>query len=202
MKPFTKQELKAVGIILLAIVLASAYNFRISIRRARDAQRRSDIGAIAGALNRYQQDFGSFPLASSDGEIRACAGEGFNAGEVKKMLETEKALDFYELLAACEWGKDALADVLDPGYPPYLKVIPGDPRRGQGISYLYLSNGNRYQLYAYLEGGKSEVEFREGIVVRKIACGSKICNFGRAYSKTPLEKSIEEYENELIEESK
>jgi len=35
------------------------------------------------------------------------------------------------------------------------------------------------------------------IVKRNISCGVKVCNYGRSYSTTPLDKSLEEYENEI-----
>ena len=104
---------------------------------------------------------------------------------------------FFKTLRGCDWGKDALRDVSDDSYEPYLKNIPNDPKAASGYSYLYISNTNRYQVYAYLEGQNTEVGYREGIVSRKLKCGSNVCNFGKAYGETPLEKSIEEYENEI-----
>lgn len=183
MKSFSKNELIGIGIILLAISLASLYNFRISIRRGRDAQRMADLGSVTNALVRYGDDFGFYP-ASVDGKVAACEpvtieGESF-------------------IFSPCEWGKDSLRDLFDESYPAYLEKLPADPKAELGFSYTYLSNGNRFQVLASLEG-EDEEEYQEAIVKRQIACGVKICNVGKASGSTPLEKSIEEYENELLE---
>jgi type II secretory pathway pseudopilin PulG len=196
MKAFTKNEVKMVSLILLFICIFTLLNLQVSLRRARDSQRRSDIGAIADALDKYQKEFGFFPPSTPDGKILACKGENFGPipSDVK---DSEKRNYFFKLLRGCDWGKDSLTDVNDDSYQQYLKVIPGDSKQGQGYSYLYVSNTNRYQLYAYLEGGNSEIGYRTGIVQRNLKCGDNVCNFGKAYGKTPLEKSLEEYENEI-----
>jgi hypothetical protein len=147
-------------------------------------------------LANYQKDFGFFPPSSPDGKILACKGTNF--GSVPEGIpEGEKRDYFFKTLRGCDWGVDLLTDVNDNSYTPYLAVIPKDPKAEEDYSYLYISNTNRYQLYAYLEGGKEEVGFRDGIVARELRCGTNICNFGKAYGDTPLEKSIEEYENEM-----
>ena len=200
MKSFTRSEIYGVGIILLVIASLTAYNLRISLRRSRDSQRKADINAMSDALGKYQADFGFFPPSTEDGKILACKGENFE--DVPDNLpEDEKRAFFFKTLKGCSWGDDALKDVNDENYEPYLKSIPKDPKADEGLTYFYISNLNRYQIYAYLEGGDSEIGFREGIVKRDLPCGSKICNFGKAYSETPLEKSIEEYENETSEKS-
>lgn len=202
MKFFTKNEVVGVSVILLLIIIASLYNFRLALRRARDAQRKADLGAIVNGLDKYNTDFGVFPLASSHGKLKACLSEGMSLEDLKEELKA--AVDepgaFFEKLTPCEWGRDALRDVLDSDYPAYLKMIPIDPKADLGFSYIYLSNGKRFQLYAYLEGGEAEDGYRQEIVARKIFCGTQICNYGRAFGGTPLEKSIQEYENELIQE--
>ena len=78
----------------------------------------------------------------------------------------------------------------------YLERIPSDPKHDEGARYYYVSNGRRFQIYASLEG-RDEDEFSEAILARNLPCGKEICNFGLAYGKTPLDKSLEEYENEL-----
>jgi hypothetical protein len=197
MNPFSKNETIGVSLILTAIFIVTFLNLRIALRRARDAQRRADIGAISDALNKYQKDFGYFPPVTSDNKILACKGQNF--GNLPEDLnQDEKMKAFLASLRGCEWGVDGLRDVTDDNYPPYLEKLHSDPQKGQGLNYLYLSNTRRYQLYAYLEGGAEEVGFRQGIVERKLNCGNKICNFGKAFADTPLEISIEEYENELI----
>lgn len=185
MKSFSKEEKYALAIILGAIIIVSAPNFVISLRLSRDAQRKTDIGSIYSALNEFQADFGSFPL-SKNGQIAVCEPVA------KKVINGLETFDF----SPCVWGKDSLKDLSDPAYPPYLKTLPQDPYFSRGVNYYYLSNGSRYQIYGALEG-KGEDEYDEKIIARQLPCGNKICNFGKAFGKTPLDKSIEEYENEI-----
>lgn len=189
MKFFTKKEILAILIILLGIGLASYYNFLLSLRRARDAQRKDDLGGIATALAKYNQDFGSYPTSSFDGKIVACK-------DPNEKLKKDSKGRFIVNFIPCEWGKDSLRDVTDPNFLPYLKVIPQDVDKDKGASYRYFSNGRRFQLYAFLEG-KDEDEYSLAVEKRGISCGTRICNFGKSSGVTPLDKSIEEYENEL-----
>jgi len=195
MKPFSKQEIVVVSFIFLTIVLVSLYNFSIAIRRGRDAQRKSDIGAITDALNKYANDFATFPEASPDGKIIACKGE---------LMQTQDGggnSTFIYSLVPCEWGKDALQDINDSDYPAYIATLPIEPQNKEGISYVYLSNRKRFHILASLEGD-GEDEYDPRIEVRAINCGVRICNFGRSSGTTPLDRSIEKYENELEEKSK
>lgn len=193
---FTKNESIGIGAILLFIFLLTGFNLQISLRRSRDSQRRADISAIVNALDKYQKDFGFFPPSTDDGKIIACKGSNFGPipADVK---EQDKRSYFINMLRGCNWGEDSLRDVEDDSYPPYMKTIPVDPRAKDGYSYYYISDMNTFQLFAYLEGGKSEEGFRQGIVDRNLRCGEKICNFGKAYGETPLEITIQEYENEI-----
>jgi len=193
MRFFTKKESFWLLTILILIVAASLYNFRLSLRRARDAQRKADLGQIYNALGAYQSDFGFYPPAL-DGQIVACKKPGVEVSKIDK-----EEVDLMDIFRPCQWGQDAFRDVFDPNYPPYLEVLPADPHQKQGASYSYFSNGSRFQLYASLEG-EDEEEFQGVIAERNLACGVRICNFGRASGITPLDKSIEEYENELLQE--
>jgi len=58
MKFFTRKELLAVILIFSAIILASLGNFKVSLRRARDVQRKNDIRSVSDALVKYSEDFG------------------------------------------------------------------------------------------------------------------------------------------------
>lgn len=201
MKAFTKSEKVGIGIILFFIIIASLTNFRLSLRRARDSERRVDLGSINNALHEYQRDFGFFPYASADGKIKACRGENYPQLVADARNQEQFDYDLYlNGLMPCEWGKDSLRDLADQTYPAYLKTLSSDPVSDRGISYYYLSNGNRFQLYAHLEGGVDEIGFDEAILTRNLKCGGQICNFGRSFAQTPLDKSIEEYENELMKE--
>lgn len=189
MKFFTKEETLVVSAVLALIITVSIPNFAVSIRRARDAQRKNDVGVLANALAKFRDDFGSFPLSSPNGEVMACNPR---ISQVGKKVEV--------IFDACSWGKDALKDPFDPSYPAYTPVLPIDPKDEGGIKYFYISNGKRFQLLAHLEGS-DEAEYDPKILARNVSCGSKICSFGRASGSTPLDKSIEEYENELLDKN-
>jgi hypothetical protein len=202
MKAFTKSELKGVGIIFFFLIVITLLNLNIAVRRSRDVQRRADLGAIANALEIYNEDFGYFPPVS-DGKLKACPGENFE--EVVADIKDDDVFQrqkLFEGLRACSWGEDGLRDLFDQDYEPYLKIIPQDPSEDDGISYLYISNENLFQILAYLEGEESEDGYNPGIVARGLQCGDKICNFGKSYKDIPLDKSLEEYEAEVAEKRK
>src|SRR3989344_7035442 len=192
MKPFTKNELVAVAVILLTTFSLTFYNLRISIRRSRDVQRRSDLGAISDALHKFQEGFGYFP-ESSEGKIKMCKADNFAeiVGRIKEQSEFDRNL-YFEGLRSCVWGKDSFRDLLDEDFRAYLDIIPQDPKGVEGTSYYYLSNTNRLQLYSYLEGENDETGYNSGIFNRNLKCGDKICNFGKSSGDTPLEISIED----------
>ncbi len=185
---FKKKEILVLIAIVGILLLATYANLVTALRRRRDAQRRADLGAIADALFRYQEDFGFFPSSSSKGEIMACQ-PGVDSLEVVKNEEGQP------IFGPCRWGWDGLKDIYDPSFPPYLPRLPTDPKHSDGVRYFYISTGSHYQLYAALEG--SEEGYEEGILKRGLACGTRICNFGVTHGQTPLDKSLEEYENEL-----
>lgn len=201
MKFFTKNEFIAVLSILAAVIIVSLFNFKIALRRARDTQRRDDLGAIYNAIEKYQLEFGFFPLSSESGKIKACKPDNYD--QIVSELSLLPKFDLEAYLASlkeCEWGRDAIGDITDESQPPYLKTLLQDPKFSENISYFYISNSRRFQIYAYLEGEEDEIGYNQAIVNRNITCGEKICNFGRAYANTPLDKSLQEYENELMEE--
>lgn len=189
---FNKGELITVSAILLFVIVAIVLNLQVSLRKGRDIQRKNDIRAINDAVSAFQNDFGALPLSDSQGRILACISDTNNP-----------QVDQYGnvLYEPCEWGVDALADVFDPSYPPYLKSLPDDPLHDSGRTYYYESNGSRFQIYGALEG-TSEPEYDESILPRALKCGTVTCNFGRSNLDTPLDKSVEEYENELRERYK
>ncbi|MBI2268472.1 MAG: hypothetical protein HYU80_03470 [Candidatus Blackburnbacteria bacterium] len=174
---FTKNEILMVGLILTIIWGLALFNFRTSLVRARDVQRKNDLKHIATALNMYLNDFASYPPAR-DGKIFAC-------GEIEKP-------------SPCEWGKDGIRDITDSSYPPYIDRIPEDPLApGKKYSYLYVTDGKNFQLFAHLENSKDD-EYKEGVARRKLACGSQICNFGVASGDTPVEKELEAIEKDVV----
>lgn len=202
MKTFSRSEIIGVSIIFLIVFIITLKGLVVSERRARDAQRRGDLAALYNALYDYQKEFGFFP-PSDNGKIKACRGDNFN--DVEEKLKDLGYFDhniYFQGLRGCEWGKDSLRDISDLSHPAYIQTIPSDPGTGAGISYIYLSNLNRFQIYSYLEGGSDEDGYDLGIIKRSLNCGSKTCSYGKAYQETPLDRSIEIYEQELQEKAK
>ncbi|MBP7118883.1 type II secretion system protein GspG [Candidatus Woesebacteria bacterium] len=167
-----KREAIAVFFFLALIMFATYVNLQNSFRKSRDAQRLGDVQTVANALEVYFKDMGEYP-ASDNGKIVGCGS--------------------FKALTTCEWG--------EVFHEEYLRNLPRDPQFKDGASYRYVSDGNRFQLYASLESS-SEPEFNERVIDLSLSCGNRICNFGRASGKTPLDKTLSQYENELIESLK
>lgn len=201
MRWFTKSETLVVSLIFLIVATVTIYNLRISIRRARDSQRRADVSNIANSLEKFYSEYGFFPPAEG-GRIKFCKASNFDT--ILDQVNSKELFDrelFFQGLRPCEWGKDVFSDVINEG-EVYLGTFPSDPKQSDGYSYFYLSNTKRYQIYSTLEGGQSEIGYSDGIVARRLPCGSVMCSFGKSYAETPLSTSIEEYEAELMEKQK
>lgn len=188
MKFFNKEELTVVLIIFAVLIGVSVPNFALSIKRARDASRKDDMGSLQGALNNYFTDFGEFPRSTDDGKIVVCKAPG---SEVRRGPKGELLVDFIP----CNWGKDGIFDPTDSNRA-YINPIPNDPQATLGLKYIYISDGKRYQIFGSLED-VGQAEYDKNIVARNISCGARICNFGRGYANTPLNVSIEEFEKTL-----
>lgn len=174
-KLFSREELKVVSVMFLVIVVFTLGNFLVAERKGRDAQRKEDLRHIERSLERFRTDNGSYP-ESKNGKIMACGnGQRDSKGNIA-----------YQ---ACEWGFS--------GFP---ERVPSDPLNRQGYRYLYISTVHHYQIYAALEG-TTEAEYSKIIASRNLFCGEKVCNMGLASPRTPLDKSLEEYENELQQQN-
>lgn len=171
---FSSKDKKVIASIFLFLLTVISLNLRVSLRRGRDNLRKNDAGAIQHALDSYLSKYKVFP-ESEDGRIVACFGDDTYYDEKKER---------YVNLVACKWGEDGFED---------LDVLPKDPYYDRGRDYLYISNTKTYQFYISLEG-ESEAEYTESIVARNLNCGNAICNYGKAYGETPLNISLEEYE--------
>lgn len=186
--PFTGAETIFLAVVFLILIIVSIPNFSLSLRRARDQNRRDDLGLMESFLGKYSSDFGSFPLSSSDGKILNC----LKPGDVP--YKDEKGFWVVNPIS-CEWGKDPFLNLVSS--EKYLEALPQDPEWEKGVSYLYLSNGKMYQLYAFMEGNdEAEVDF--GIIARNLSCGSRICNVGRSHGCN-LTKDLDEcWEEEIF----
>lgn len=189
MKFFSRQELISIAIIFLILIGISWPNFTLSMRRSRDQIRRDDIGNIQAAIDEYFDDYGVFPASSPDGKLVVCKGPGEDKIGTDGKLQVD--------LIPCNWGQDTWINLTPGVNKTYMKVIPGDPRLNMGVSYVYFSDGSRYQLLAYLEGGKDEIEYDGRLERRGVKCGEKICNLGRA-NNVPLYISVEEYGLQIL----
>jgi type II secretory pathway pseudopilin PulG len=176
MKFFSKSELVSIIVIFLILIVVSAPNFALSLRRARDQIRRDDIGNIQAAIDSYYSDYGMFPISDNEGRIVACR-------DMVNKLEISQR--------PCVWGTDTWVN-LTPGVDKvYMRVLPGDPYAKKGISYVYFSDGSRYQLFGSLES-IDEPGYDEKLAAREVKCGNKVCNVGRAVN-VPMYTTIEEY---------
>lgn len=181
-KIFTKKEATVLTAIIVVLIGVMLFNFTISERKARDAQRKQDVRDIANALESYKNDVGTYPT-SENGKIVGCdTGQKDDLG--------------VPILRACNWGEDFLGNAYHPEKGKYMERIPVDPRNSDGYKYYYLTDGKFFQLYASLEG-QNEMERDPAIIARNIFCGVNVCNFGLGSSYTPLDKSLEEYQNEI-----
>jgi hypothetical protein len=191
MKPFTKSEKISLVIIFAVLIVVSIPNFIISLRRARDQVRRDDMGVLVHALDAYVADNRSLPLASSDGLIMDCLKPG------DKPVKNSKGIWVINFIP-CEWGKDALTDLITGKV--YMPILPRDPDYQKGSNYIYFSDGNRYQIYATMEG-MDEAEVDPKIIALNLMCGGRVCNVGRAYN-VPTDISIEEYDKLILDNVK
>lgn len=173
MKPFTKSEIISLIIIFAVLIGVSWPNFSLSLRRARDQVRRDDIGAIQGAIDDYYLDYGIFPASTPDGKMMVCPGQ-----------------------KVCVWGKDPWISLTPGVNKTYMSTLPGDPNLNKGTTYLYFSDGSRYQLFASQEGS-DEPEYDTKLAARGVKCGNKICNTGRA-NNVPLYITVEEYGLQIL----
>ena len=147
------------------------------------------MGALNHAFDQYLSDFNNaLPVASSDSRIVNCLKPGDKPVKNKGGGWTFSPI-------ACDWGKDSFVNLINGKV--YMTTLPKDPDYKSGVGYLYLSDGNRYQIYASMEG-TDEPEVDPKIIARNLMCGTRICNIGRAYN-VPTDMSIEEYNKLLIE---
>jgi len=172
---FSKNEKIIVLGVLLVILTLSFFNFKTALRRRRDFQRKEDVRNITEALEFFKIEYGLLP-ESKDGQIVGC--------RPRKEKVNGKEVIFFE---KCVWGQDKLGEF----------EIPGDPKTAAGFAYTYLATPKRYQVFASLESA-DEAEYDPAIVKRGISCGVLVCNFG--LGDVPLDKSLEEYENEISED--
>jgi type II secretory pathway pseudopilin PulG len=187
MKFFTKPEIISLIVIFLVLAAVATPNFIISLEKARDQVRRDDMGALNHAFDQYLAEFNNaLPAATPDGRIIDCLKPG-----AKPIKNKSGGWDYTPI--PCEWGTDAFTNLITGEV--YMQRLPQDPDYKKGVKYLYLTDGNRYQIYASMEA-KDEAEIDPGIIARGLYCGTRICNIGRSYN-VPINISIKAYDDLL-----
>lgn len=157
---FTALESKFLIIIFLFLFIVSGFNISVSLRRGRDATRKNDLAALQKGIELYEQKYNELPKSTSDGKIIGCFNE-----EPKFDVVTGKVSN----AIPCEWGVNTFENI---------KIMTADPDYDKGTSYLYISDGKKYELYVSLEG-KDEAEYTASIASKNLQCGRSICNYGR-----------------------
>lgn len=168
-KIFSRHEVIGLIITFAILVGVSIPNFKTSLRRSRDQVRRDDLGALTGALGHYHEDFGAYPLSSEDGRILDCLKPGDAPYKDKKGFWVVNPVP-------CVWGQDRFINLINQRV--YITILPRDPNWQKGVNYLYISDGERYQLFVSMEGN-DEAEVDPKIIAEGLHCGARICNVGR-----------------------
>ena len=185
LKRFSKSEIISLALIFIILIGVSLPNFIVSLRRARDQVRRDDLGALVHSLDEYYAELGAFPPSSPDGKIMDCLKPGDSPYQDKKGRWIFSPI-------SCEWGKDAFMNLISG--KAYMTILPREPHWEEGASYRYISDGERYQLFAAMEG-KNEAEVDPKILAKNLSCGNKICSVGRSYA-CDIPKTIEQCNDE------
>jgi len=123
---FTLIELLVVMAILGILATVGFGQYRTSQKKARDGQRKADLGNIARAMEMYCNDNQNYPLSEDD-----------NGGRI---LIDDVALN---------WGEDSFSIIQGDQEVVYMKRLSEDP--ANDFDYCYLSTGSDFKIYAKLE---------------------------------------------------
>jgi type IV pilus assembly protein PilA len=163
---FTLMELLIVIAILGILVAVGVVSFGASQRKSRDIDRKNDLRQVSLALESYYNDFGHYPLSTTDGNIIGCE---------------------IDALEDCVWGEPWRNTSTVPE-TIYMLTLPSDPA---GRVYYYVSdiNGSYYKLYAHLENDQDEGAGVNQAGYEDTDCGGgELCTYGIASTNIPLEE--------------
>jgi len=144
---FTLIELLIVVAVISIIATIVAIVMPAQLKRARDAQRKTDLSNVQKALALYYNDNGFYPC-----------------GPLLSSLPVDKPVQI-----ALRDIDDTCSSPTNPAFKPYMNdSIPEDPRAGSPNCYdpsfypLYYyevtDNGDKYTLYAKLENDTGQIE--------------------------------------------
>lgn len=145
---FTLIEILVVIAILGILATVGLASFRTAQMRSRDAQRKSDMRQLSGALEIFYNDYERYP-GSVDGKVLACPST---------------------TSTPCDWNNDS---IFQDGETIYIRSMPEDPSNSLNYYYAVDADYQGYSLYAHLENTQ-DTSIYNGIT---IGCGSKTCNF-------------------------
>lgn len=145
---FTLVELLIVMAIIGVLATFFIGGYTGTQKKARDANRKSDLKQISNSLEIYFNDHNRYP-AESSGTIAGCPST---------------------VPTSCAWGSGEFTDTLTV----YYKTVPADPLSAQGSTYIYRTdvNGTYYKLYAGLENLQDP-----DVIPTLEDCGTLTCNF-------------------------
>lgn len=148
-KGFTLIELLVVISIIGMLTALIMANFNAARERARDVQRKSDLGQIKRSLRMYYNDYDGYPAHDGSDNILGCGADG---------------------TALCNWGDGWTAGSANM---VYMKILPQDQLDpGQRYRYQVREIDQDFCLWAELEN-RSDGDITDS----KTHCSS-MCVFG------------------------
>ena len=182
---FNKKESVWIIVIFLFLLLASYVGYTDAKKRERDITRRLDFGNTVKAIEAYKRDYNTYPLSDDDGRLMACIGEDtdYLRDSTGNFIVSSTGKRIRSNLEACVWGKDPLMEDM------YLEILPIDTQSSDGVKYVYVSDGENFQLFGSYET-KEMPDYSDSVKANNRGCGTRICNFGRASQNITLDNFI------------
>ena len=127
---FTLIELLIVIVIISILITLLAVSYTTIQRNSRDTQRKGDLAAVAGVLERFYSDNSAYPVGSN-GKI------SYNTLDCSNATPSEQ-----------DWGIGSV----ECNGTNYTRQLPKDPTGAAEYCYLSLNSNQKYEIYARLEG--------------------------------------------------
>lgn len=165
-KGFTLIEI-LIAMAIIGILASVGFGSYIrSLKKGRDAQRKSDLNQVQNALEGYMSDFQVYPGCNAEGKIVGCDDGG----------------------TSCDWGDSFTRNVGDTT-KTYMSRLPDDPV--STANYVYVSDGDKYQLFSVLENGQ-DADYVDSYTTE---CGDETCKYGVPSPNTSMstEMAIADY---------